>query len=444
MELQIIIIFGIIVIAALLIPWFEGLIKNGWQLLIAAAAIGLAFSLRAGFMDYRSGDYNSFLAVWVEYFRENGGFAGLKHSIGNYNVPYLYFLAFFSYLPLNDLYLIKLLSISFDVVLAFGIMEIVGMFTNSAFKRLAAYLAVLLLPSVMINGAMWGQCDSIYTSFAVLALWFLLSDRPKFSMVCMALSLGFKLQAVFIMPLFLAALFAKKIKFSDYLIFPLTYLLLIMPAVISGRPFMDTLKLYFSQAHSIGTGLNYNSPSIFAIITGIKNTAAMSTVAVVCAFLYVFAILLWTWNKRNNLNNEVLLGIALLFVVGIPLLLPHMHDRYFFMSDVLALIPAVLYAGYIPSAVLASFASLICYYSYFNAEYLFPLRYGTFALIAVLLVFINFTAERISSNRNSFSNIKIFNFYVDKTAFSAIITLAPRFIAEAGYARVLEQVDRHV
>lgn len=400
MEIWSMFIFGLILILALLIPWYQGLLKKNSYLYIAVIALGLAFVLRGSQMNYQSGDYNSFLAPWVEYFRVSGGFKGLSESVGNYNVPYLYFLALFSYLPLNDLYLIKLLSVFFDVVLAFGMMKLASVFTRSAPKRLAAYLITLLLPTVIINGAMWGQCDSIYVSLAVLALWLALSDRPKLSMVFMALSFGFKLQAVFIMPIYLVLLFAKKIKLWHFLIFPAAYVAEILPAVLCGRPFMDTLTLYLHQADSVGSGLNYNSPSFFALISGEVNVAALSAVGVSAAFLFVFAILIWAWYKRENLNNAAILGIALLFAAGIPFLLPHMHDRYFFMLDVLALLPAVLWVSYSPVALFASFASLLCYYSYFTYSYVLPLRYGSFALIAVLLVFFTFTSEKLNSRRH--------------------------------------------
>ena len=393
-------IFGLILVFSLLIPWYSGLLKKNSYLYIAVLAIGLAFALRGYFINYQSGDYNTFLSKWVEYFRVSGGFKGFSESVGNYNVPYLYFLALFSSLPLNDLYLIKLLSIFFDVVLAFGMMKLTGVFTHSVPKRLAAYLITLLLPTAIINGAIWGQCDSIYTSFAVLALWLALSDRPKLSMVLAALSFGFKLQAIFIMPIYLVLLFAKKIKFWHFFIFPVTYVIEILPAVIFGRPFMDTLTLYFNQAGTVGDGLNYNSPSFFAMVSGQVNVAAMSAVGVTAAFLYVFAILIWAWYKRKNLNNEAILGIVILFVAGIPFLLPHMHYRYFFTLDVLALLPAILWIGYAPVTLFASFASLLCYYSYFNNAYLLPLRYGSFALIAVLLIFLTFTSEKLNSRRH--------------------------------------------
>lgn len=399
MEIQTMLILGLIMIFSLLIPWYSGLLRKSSYLYISVLAIGLAFALRGGQMNYQSGDYNTFLSNWVEYFRVNG-FKGFSESVGNYNVPYLYFLALFSYLPLNDLYLIKLLSIFFDVVLAFGMMKLASVFTHSAPKRLAAYLITLLLPTVVINGSMWGQCDSIYTALAVLALWLALSKRPKLSMVFMALSFGFKLQAIFIMPIFLVLLFAKKVKFWHFFIFPATYIIEILPAVLSGRPFIDTLMLYFNQADSVGDGLNYNSPSFFAMLSSEVNVAAMSAVGVAVAFLFVFGILIWAWYKRENLNNEAILGIAILFVAGIPFLLPHMHDRYFFMLDVLTLLPAVLWIGYAPAALFASFASILCYYSYLNSAYLLPLRFGSFALIAVLIIFFTFSSEKLNSRRH--------------------------------------------
>ena len=403
MEVQSMLIFGLILMLSLLIPWYEGLLKKNTYLWTAVLALGLAFVLRGLQMDYRSGDYNTFLTHWVAYFRVGGGFKGFSESVGNYNVPYLYFMALFSYLPLNDLYLIKLLSFFFDVILAFGMMKLAGVFTKSVPKRLAAYLITLLLPTVIINGAKWGQCDSIYSALAVLALWCALTDKPKRSVAFMALSFGFKLQAIFILPIYVVLLFAKKIKFRHIFVFPAVYIAEILPAVLFGRPFMKTLFLYFEQADSVGTGLNYNSPSLFAVISGNFNVAALSAVGVACAILFVCTILIWAWYKRENLTNEAILGIALLFVAGIPFLLPHMHDRYFYLLDVLALLPAALWIGYAPVAVFASFASLLCYYSYFNNAYLLPLRYGSFALIALLIIFLTFTSQKLNSRRHDSS-----------------------------------------
>lgn len=399
MNIAAMVIYLVIIMAALYIPWKEGLIKNTWYLIITTLVLCAAFSIRVYYFDFRSGDYNTFLVHWVEYFRQNGGFRGLSSSIGNYNLPYLYFLALFSYMDIDDLYLIKLLSVAFDVVLAFGIMKLAGLFTRSRARRLAAFLVTLLLPTVIINGSMWGQCDSIYTAFAVLALWHVLSGRPRASMACMALSFGFKLQAVFIMPVFLVMLFAKKMRIRDLFVFPAVYILLILPAVIAGRPVADAFLLYYNQAETVGGGLNYNSPSVFSFVTGSVNAASVSIAGIAAAFAFLFLIFLWAWVRRRSLTNESLLFITLIIVLGVPFLLPHMHDRYFYMTDVLTLVPAIMYLGFLPLPVLASFASYICYYSYFNREYLCPLRWGGAALLAVLLILLIQTGSKLNSGR---------------------------------------------
>ena len=403
MELPLLILLAVIVLAALLVPWFEGIVKNGKLLVITAAAVCVAFLLRVAYLGCASGDYNDFLSQWVQYFRDFGGFSGFKFSVSdrniNYNVPYLYFLAFFSYLPINDLFLIKLLSLAFDVVLAYGVMKLTGVFTESPVRRLAAYLVTLLLPTVILNSAMWGQCDSIYCAFLVLSLYHILSGSPKRSMADAAIALGFKLQAVFLLPVFLVMIFAKKLRWRDVIVFPLTYIVLLLPAVFFGADFTTLLTFYFRSTGTIGSGLNYNSPSLFTLIQSSEDDPTWAAMGIAAAFLYVLTLWFWSWRWRKNLSNEALLGLSILFAIGIPLLLPHMHDRYFYLSDVLTVVPAMLCVSYIPAAFFASFASFLCYRCYLWGRWPLPPQLGTFALLGVLLIFFWYTAQRLDDRR---------------------------------------------
>ena len=106
--------FGLIIICimALLILWAEGVANNAKNMLICAGLIAVCMLLRGLVMNYETLDYQGFLTKWVDYFRDNGGWSALRGSIGNYNLPYLYFLALFSYMDVPDLYLIKLLKSS--------------------------------------------------------------------------------------------------------------------------------------------------------------------------------------------------------------------------------------------------------------------------------------------------------------------------------------------
>ena len=124
--------FGLLLIGviAFVILWAEGALKTKTALFTAAGLLLAAMVLRGACMEHETLDYQTFLTVWVKRLGEQGGFHGLRWNIGNYNVPYLYFLALFSYSSIRDLYLIKLLSILFDVILAWGVMRLVYHFTD--------------------------------------------------------------------------------------------------------------------------------------------------------------------------------------------------------------------------------------------------------------------------------------------------------------------------
>ena len=363
-----------------------GVLKGTANTALCILLLAAAFTLRGLVFGYETLDYQNFLSPWTEFFRSHGRFAALKYSVGNYNIPYLYFLALFSCLPVKDLYLIKLLSVFFDVVLAWSSMQLMGKYIDSVPRRLGCFFTVMFLPTVFLNGALWGQCDSIYVAFAVLSIYLALDDRPVLSMVCMAVSFGFKLQAVFVMPVTAVLYFRGKYKLRHFLVFPAVYVLLVLPAVLIGRPFIDTLTLYFSQTGSIGSGLNYNSPSIFAFIGNVSNTELASKAAIAGAAVYMFAVLAAAFILRKKQDNRAVLAAAVLFAIGIPFLLPHMHDRYFFAADVLTVVLAFSAPECFTAAIMVQFASLLGYHAYLKMRYLLPMNCGSVALSAAILL----------------------------------------------------------
>lgn len=298
MDAAAVILLMVEAVMALLLLYFDGLLKKPVQVLTCAGLVAAAFVLRALFFSYETLDYQDFLARWVQYFRDNGGFAALKDSVGNYNVPYLYFLALFSYVDIYDLYLIKLLSTFFDVLLAFGAMRLTGLFTRSRVKLLFVYFAVLFWPTVVLNSAVWGQCDSIYVALGLLAVYWAMDGRPVLGMAAMAASFAFKLQAVFIMPVFVLLLIARRVKLWHFLVFPAVYMLLMLPAVFAGRPVLDTITLYFDQMGTVGSALNYNSPSVYAFARNVADEALASKLGIAAAFALMLAVFGWFWWRR--------------------------------------------------------------------------------------------------------------------------------------------------
>lgn len=395
MDAAAVILLMVEAVMALLLLYFDGLLKKPVQVLTCAGLVAAAFVLRALFFSYETLDYQDFLARWVQYFRDNGGFAALKDSVGNYNVPYLYFLALFSYVDIYDLYLIKLLSTFFDVLLAFGAMRLTGLFTRSRARLLFVYFAVLFWPTVVLNSAVWGQCDSIYVALGLLAVYWAMDGRPVLGMAAMAASFAFKLQAVFIMPVFVLLLIARRVKLWHFLVFPAVYMLLMLPSVFAGRPVLDTITLYFDQMGTVGSALNYNSPSVYAFARNVADEALASRLGIAAAFALMLAVFGWFWWRRGSITNWALLGGALLLVVGIPFLLPHMHDRYFFCADILSLVFAVAAPVYFFLPLLCEFASLLGYHAYLKMRYLLQMHYGAGALAIVIVIAAVFTAAQL-------------------------------------------------
>ena len=382
--------FGLLLLGAgaYIILWREGMFRKNANLFLSAAAIAAAMLLRGLCMEHETLDYQNFLKGWVQFYRDNGGVSALGRSVGNYNVPYLYFLALISYSGVRDLYLIKLFSVLFDVLLAWGVLRLVRHTARSDNAGLMGFLITLLLPTVLLNGSYWGQCDSVYAAFALWSVALALERRPVGAVVCAALSFAFKLQAVFLLPVFLVFIFAGRVKWRHLLAFPLTYLLVAAPAVLAGRPFLDTLLLYVDQADTVGGGLNYNSSSIYAFLPyGAEvDTELLANLGIAAAFSFLILLYILCFVRRRRLDDTALLACAVLVSVAVPFLLPHMHDRYFFLADVLSLALALVCPPLFALPFLAGFASLLGYHAYLRMRYLLPMSYGAAALAAAVLL----------------------------------------------------------
>lgn len=373
-------VFLLLAAAALLAAW----LLRRWgcppeRLLTALLPVGLAFFLRALLLDYAAGDYNTFLSQWVETFRHNGGFAALDLPIGNYNVPYLYFLAAISYLPVPDLYLIKLLSVLFDVLLAWGGMRIVSRFTGrESLRPVVCFCALLLLPTVVLNGAFWGQCDALYGALVLHALADSLSGRPRSSAFLLGIAFSFKLQTVFILPLWAVLWIAGRTRFRDLLLFPAAYGLTCVPALLLGKPLGDILGVYVGQTQDGAGALNYNCASLFSMAPyGVRlDEALWARAGILAAFALVLLLLVLAALFRDRLDDGALLLCGVVLTLGVPFLLPYMHDRYYFLADALTAVWACILPRRLPAAALVQGASLSAYLTYFRMKYTLPLSLG--------------------------------------------------------------------
>ncbi len=356
---------------ALYLVWRE--FRDARVICLAALPAAAALLVRAVCFDYVSSDYENFISVWMEFFRLNGGFRAIAQDIGDYNVPYLYMLAGISYLKIPDLYLIKWFSVLFDVLLAWGCLRLTRVFRGKRqgdWAPLTAFLVILFLPTVVLNGSYWGQCDAVYAAIAVHALVLLLKGKGGWSAALMGTAFSFKLQTVFILPLWGVMWLAKRVKFRQLWTFPAAYTAMLLPALLLKKPLWDMIGVYFDQAKEY-TRLTLNAPSVFQFIPyGMEvNETLFSRLSIAAAFGLAGALLAVGLAFGKRLDCRTLYAMAVVLAIGVPFFLPHMHERYFFLADVLTTCWACADRRRAPVCILTVGASLGSYLVYLRLQY---------------------------------------------------------------------------
>ena len=180
---------------------FFDFIRN--HILTVAFVLITAFGLAMHFcgLNHQSGDYNYFLKPWWDIIK-TGGTGALAKQVGNYNIPYQIIIYIMTLFPWDALIAYKALSIVFDFVLAGAVMILVAELTKSKAIALVSYAIALCSVNAIMNSSFWGQCDSIYVSFIIFAIYFIIKDKTALSFLFLGLAFAFKLQVVFILPVF--------------------------------------------------------------------------------------------------------------------------------------------------------------------------------------------------------------------------------------------------
>ncbi len=350
---------------------------------LLGAFLFLTLALRLFCLPHITMDYETFLSNWVAYLRANGGFSAIAGVGSDYNVPYLYILALISYVPVNDLFLIKFVSVVADVLLAFACLYVVAALGQNRRRQILTWALMLVVPTIWLNSAFWAQCDALYALFVVLAFLYVLKDRSVMVMIMLGLAFSFKLQAIFIFPFVFLLLIARKIKWKTVPVFFLTYLVTSVPALLLGKPLSSLYTIYTNQVGLYSNYLNLNSPSAYALLPS-KGPELLSSVGVVLAGCFVLLVVYAWMEKKLSLEPRTMLLFAFLFVVALPWLLPSMHERYFYLADVFSVLFAVCYPKRWILSAFTIYASYAGYHAYlFNQNLMFSMWLPALLLLAV-------------------------------------------------------------
>jgi Gpi18-like mannosyltransferase len=295
-------------------------------------------------------------------------------DVSNYTPPYLYLLYLVSIaLPsLPAVIAIKVPSVVFDFFCAGFVYRIVRLKYADRRAAMLAFLTVLMAPTVLANGAVWGQADSIYTAMLLACVYLLMTDRAAAAMTAFGAALAFKFQAMFLAPCICALWLRRRVPFWALLMVLVVYAVIMLPAWLEGRSALELATIYASQADTFHS-LTRNAPNLYTWLpqrfySVLVLAGLLLMTAIGCAFVWL------VWKSRAKLGPALVLKLSLLSLLLSPFFLPKMHDRYFFPADVLSIAYGFYFPGqfYVPVAI--SFASFFAYMPFLMGHPVVPLR----------------------------------------------------------------------
>jgi len=371
------------------------LARDGVFYPLLAVLLVSAMLLRWLALPFQSHDMQDFLLQWYDYIVTHGRFAALSDNFYNYTPPYIYMMTAASYLDgvIDRVTLIKLITILFDGIAAFLVYAMV--LTVRPDRRLAILSAALFLnlPTLLLNGAIWGQCDIIYTTFLLAFAYYLMRNCPFQAILMYAVALSLKVQAIFLAPFFVYLLLTRAIPWRALILPPIIYGLLMLPAALAGRSWISLIQVYAGQAGFMHS-LSAHAPNVYMLFQGALSEQARSFAtygALLLAGLASLVVLASHFRVRWPPSPLfVILGVTLWLGLE-PSLLPRMHDRYFFPADMFAFLFACLVPRAWWIAVLFQVGSALAYAQYlassiadFPIDTYYAAHVGAVAMIAAM------------------------------------------------------------
>ena len=233
---------------------------------VMAAAFVVGVIVRILLREHTTQDSAKFLVPWF-YFAKTHGWGALSYGFTNYTPFYTYLLVAVTKLSgnLHPLTVVKDISFAFEFANACLLYALVEACGGKGWRSATAFAATWIAPTVIYNGAAWGQAESIWAFFDLLAI--LMFIRGKNGVIPFAVSVSVKAQGVFLGPFVLAMAVRRRSVPFLIVALPLVYLLLALPVFLAGRPVREVLMVYVEQGRTFH-GLSMNAASIWAILRG--------------------------------------------------------------------------------------------------------------------------------------------------------------------------------
>lgn len=305
------------------------------------AAITLVVLLHIIFWSIKFPDFTLYLNPWLTYMRQHGP-GSIGTEFANYHPPYLYIIWFVSLFVPDNLSVVKLTSIVIDMILAIAVYRVVRCMWRQSIRAWVAAVGVLLLPTVVINGAVWGQCDALFSAFLLFALAAGLKKKITVAWIMVAVAIAVKPQGVFFLPwlIYLSLYYRQGVK--GVIAWAATLVSMLgVPVLFGLSPYR--LVTYYLKDMQPMWGVKLLSWWCPNVMVWIPNSLfdIGRTVGLILfgGVLVLFARM--GWRRLIEASGHSLMAVALLSCLLSVFVLPQMHERYYFIAEVLSWVIAV-------------------------------------------------------------------------------------------------------
>lgn len=371
---------------------------KGLDFLFLYGALTAALLLRTTTLSQIVPDYAP-MRAFVEALSQDG-LAAAPQGVGRYGLLGTYLFALIARVPIRELYLFKYVAIACDFALAFALCALVERFVDRR-RGTVAMLAVLYNPLTWLTSAYWGRWDALCALLVVLSLLALLQKRRTLCAVLFALAYAASPEALFLLPLLL--LWPHHgLKASHLGAALLTLLAAALPMAFLSSPaaalegvgparlFADSAAQLQNCAPTLyqfvpASNLRYREQYGFLqFVQGIEPAESSKwytqeaidrifQAGVYAAVVVLLGAAAACRRLRRAVSKDQLWQVALMASVFVPMILPGMNPRSFYLASSFSLLYALRYEKRIRVAVLVMGAAFLSYVPSLTGQYVVPL-----------------------------------------------------------------------
>jgi hypothetical protein len=157
-----------------------------------------------------------------------------------------------------------------------------------------------------------------------------------------------------------------------------------IPYILAGNEITDYIAIYTKQSSSYVDRLNLNIPNFFSFFPEDNiqkpDRPGFKIVGISLAGFSFLSLITFVKTFESKITNEIYLQTALISSLIIPYFLPKMHERYYYLGEILSILVAIRYPKLFWVPIVLIFTSLFTYNNFLFGIPM-PLSYQTLSLI---------------------------------------------------------------